>query len=127
MNRLDHAELDPGDPLAAPLVHPGDLRDSVGAAVQRELEDPDEGGARLLQERDAVLAEVIPARILVVTHDALIALVGAVTYSIHGEMKPAAALVVGIPAVVGATHATDDAGDWPKKRRYRIFIRYGLA
>ncbi len=36
----------------------------------------------------------------------VIALVGAVTYAVHGEMKPAAALVVGIPAVVGAVAGT---------------------
>ena len=36
----------------------------------------------------------------------VIALVGAVTYSIHGEIKPAAALVVGIPAVAGAVAGT---------------------
>ena len=36
----------------------------------------------------------------------LIALVGAVTYSIHGEVKPAAAAVVGLPAVLGALAGT---------------------
>jgi uncharacterized membrane protein YfcA len=36
----------------------------------------------------------------------VIALVGAITYSFHGEMKPAAAAVVGIPAVVGALAGT---------------------
>ena len=33
---------------------------------------------------------------------ALIALVGAVTYAIHGQVKPGAAAVVGLPAAVGA-------------------------
>jgi len=32
----------------------------------------------------------------------LIALVGTVTYALHGEVKPGAAAVVGIPATVGA-------------------------
>jgi uncharacterized protein len=32
----------------------------------------------------------------------LIALVGAVTYGLHGELKPGAAAVVGLPAAVGA-------------------------
>jgi uncharacterized membrane protein YfcA len=32
----------------------------------------------------------------------LIALVGAVSYSFHGEVKPGAAAVVGLPAAVGA-------------------------
>ena len=36
----------------------------------------------------------------------LIALVGAVTYSIHGEVKPVAAAVVGLPAVLGAVAGT---------------------
>jgi uncharacterized protein len=33
---------------------------------------------------------------------ALIALVGAVTYAFHGEVKPGAAAVVGLPAAAGA-------------------------
>jgi uncharacterized membrane protein YfcA len=33
---------------------------------------------------------------------AVISFVGAVTYSFHGELKPGAAAVVGLPAVVGA-------------------------
>ncbi len=33
---------------------------------------------------------------------AVISLVGAVTYALHGELKPGAAAVVGLPAVVGA-------------------------
>ena len=36
----------------------------------------------------------------------VIALVGAVTYSIHGEVKPGAAAVIGIPAVFGAVAGT---------------------
>jgi uncharacterized membrane protein YfcA len=32
----------------------------------------------------------------------LIALVGAVSYAFHGELKPGAAAVVGLPAAVGA-------------------------
>ena len=56
---MDHAELHALDLLAAPLVHPGNLRDPVCAAVQGELENADERRARFLQEPDAVLAEVI--------------------------------------------------------------------
>jgi uncharacterized membrane protein YfcA len=37
---------------------------------------------------------------------ALISLVGAVTYSFHGEVKPAAAAVVGLPAAAGAVVGT---------------------
>ena len=37
---------------------------------------------------------------------ALISLVGAVTYWLHGEVKPAAAAVVGLPAVAGAVAGT---------------------
>lgn len=37
---------------------------------------------------------------------ALISLVGAVTYWFHGEVKPGAAAVVGLPAVVGAIAGT---------------------
>jgi uncharacterized membrane protein YfcA len=36
----------------------------------------------------------------------LIALVGAVTYALHGEVKPGAAAVVGLPAAVGAVFGT---------------------
>ena len=36
----------------------------------------------------------------------VIALVGAVTYSIHGEVKPGVAAVIGIPAVFGAVAGT---------------------
>jgi uncharacterized protein len=32
----------------------------------------------------------------------LISLVGAVTYALHGEVKPGAAAVIGLPAAVGA-------------------------
>jgi uncharacterized membrane protein YfcA len=41
----------------------------------------------------------------------LIALVGTVTYAIHGELKPGAAAVVGLPAAVGAV-----AGTWLQQR-----------
>jgi uncharacterized membrane protein YfcA len=41
----------------------------------------------------------------------LIALVGAVTYALHGELKPGAAAVVGLPAAVGAV-----AGTWLQQR-----------
>jgi uncharacterized protein len=37
---------------------------------------------------------------------ALISLVGAVTYWLHGEVKPVAAAVVGLPAVAGAVVGT---------------------
>ena len=37
---------------------------------------------------------------------AIISLVGAVTYWLHGEVKPGAAAVVGFPAVVGAVAGT---------------------
>lgn len=36
----------------------------------------------------------------------LIALVGGVTYALHGEVKPGAAAVVGIPAAFGAVFGT---------------------
>ena len=36
----------------------------------------------------------------------LISLVGAVTYALHGEVKPGAAAVVGLPAVAGAVAGT---------------------
>jgi uncharacterized protein len=36
----------------------------------------------------------------------LIALVGTVTYALHGELKPGAAAVVGLPAAVGAVFGT---------------------
>ena len=36
----------------------------------------------------------------------LIALVGAFTYALHGEVKPGAAAVVGLPAAVGAVLGT---------------------
>jgi uncharacterized membrane protein YfcA len=36
----------------------------------------------------------------------LIALVGAFTYALHGEVKPGAAAVVGLPAAVGAIFGT---------------------
>jgi uncharacterized protein len=37
---------------------------------------------------------------------AVISLVGTVTYAIHGELKPGAAAVVGLPAVLGAVAGT---------------------
>jgi uncharacterized membrane protein YfcA len=37
---------------------------------------------------------------------ALISIAGAVTYALHGEVKPGAAAIVGIPAVVGAVAGT---------------------
>ena len=37
---------------------------------------------------------------------AIISLVGAVTYALHGEVKPGAAAVVGLPAVLGAVAGT---------------------
>ena len=36
----------------------------------------------------------------------LIALVGAITYAFHGELKPGAAAVVGLPAALGAVFGT---------------------
>ena len=36
----------------------------------------------------------------------VISLVGAVTYALHGEVKPGAAAVVGLPAVAGAVAGT---------------------
>ena len=36
----------------------------------------------------------------------LIAFVGAVTYALHGEVKPGAAAVVGLPAALGAVFGT---------------------
>jgi uncharacterized membrane protein YfcA len=41
----------------------------------------------------------------------LIALVGAVTYAFHGDLKVGAAAVVGLPAAVGAV-----AGTWVQQR-----------
>jgi uncharacterized membrane protein YfcA len=37
---------------------------------------------------------------------AIISVVGAVTYAFHGELKPGAAALVGIPAVAGAVAGT---------------------
>jgi uncharacterized membrane protein YfcA len=37
---------------------------------------------------------------------AVISLVGTITYAFHGELKPGAAAVVGLPAVVGAVAGT---------------------
>jgi uncharacterized protein len=41
----------------------------------------------------------------------LIALVGSVTYALHGELKPGAATVVGLPAAAGAV-----LGAWLQQR-----------
>jgi len=41
----------------------------------------------------------------------LIALVGTLTYALHGELKPGAAAVVGLPAAVGAV-----LGTWLQQR-----------
>jgi uncharacterized membrane protein YfcA len=41
----------------------------------------------------------------------LIALVGAVTYAFHGDLRPGAAAVVGLPAAVGAV-----GGTWLQQR-----------
>lgn len=41
----------------------------------------------------------------------LIAFVGTVTYALHGELKPGAAAVVGLPAAVGAV-----LGTWLQQR-----------
>jgi uncharacterized protein len=61
---------------------------------------------------------VVPLLILLARYDArpamatslaaigLIALVGTVTYALHGELKPGAAAVVGLPAAVGALLGT---------------------
>jgi uncharacterized membrane protein YfcA len=40
-----------------------------------------------------------------------VAIVGAITYSFHGEVKPGAAALVGIPAVFGAV-----GGTWLQQR-----------
>ena len=37
---------------------------------------------------------------------AVISLVGTITYALHGELKPGAAAVVGVPAVLGAVAGT---------------------
>jgi uncharacterized membrane protein YfcA len=37
---------------------------------------------------------------------AVISLVGAITYAFHGELKPGAAAIVGLPAVLGAVAGT---------------------
>jgi uncharacterized membrane protein YfcA len=42
---------------------------------------------------------------------AFVAIVGAITYSFHGEVKPGAAALVGIPAVFGAI-----GGTWLQQR-----------
>lgn len=42
---------------------------------------------------------------------AIVAIVGAITYSVHGEVKPGAAALVGIPAAFGAV-----GGTWLQQR-----------
>jgi uncharacterized membrane protein YfcA len=37
---------------------------------------------------------------------AIISIVGAITYALHGEIKPGAAAVVGLPSVLGAVAGT---------------------
>jgi uncharacterized membrane protein YfcA len=52
-----------------------------------------------------ILAARYPTRPAMATSLAavtLIAVVGAVTYALHGEIKPGAAAIVGLPAVAGA-------------------------
>jgi uncharacterized protein len=56
-----------------------------------------------------ILAASYPTRRAMATSLAgvgLIAIVGAVTYALHGEIKPGAAAVVGLPAVIGAVAGT---------------------
>jgi uncharacterized membrane protein YfcA len=47
-----------------------------------------------------------PAMATSLTAIALISVVGAATYAAHGEIKPAAAAVVGLPAVAGVVAGT---------------------
>jgi uncharacterized membrane protein YfcA len=66
---------------------------------------------------------VVPLLILLARYDArpamatslaaigLIAFVGTITYALHGELKPGAAAVVGLPAAVGAV-----LGTWLQQR-----------
>lgn len=50
------------------------------------------------------------------------ALVGAVTYGLHGEVKPGAAALVGIPAAFGAV-----AGTWLQQRLKARTLSLGFA
>jgi uncharacterized protein len=53
---------------------------------------------------------------------ALISLVGAVTYAFHGEVKPGAAAVVGLPAAIGAV-----AGAALQQRLGTRLLSFGFA
>jgi uncharacterized protein len=53
---------------------------------------------------------------------ALIALVGAITYALHGEVKPGAAAIVGLPGAVGAV-----AGTWLQQRLVPRTLSLGFA
>ncbi|HEY6835251.1 MAG TPA: sulfite exporter TauE/SafE family protein [Gaiellaceae bacterium] len=50
--------------------------------------------------------ELRPATATSLAAVGLIATVGAITYALHGQIKPGAAAVVGLPAVVGAVGGT---------------------
>jgi uncharacterized protein len=52
----------------------------------------------------------------------LIALVGAVSYGFHGELKPGAAAVVGLPAAFGAV-----LGAWLQQRLTSRVLSLGFA
>ena len=52
----------------------------------------------------------------------VIALVGAVSYGFHGELKPGAAAVVGLPAAVGAV-----GGTWLQQRLASRTLSLGFA
>ncbi len=52
----------------------------------------------------------------------LIALVGAVSYGFHGELKPGAAAVVGVPAALGAV-----LGAWLQQRLTSRMLSLGFA
>ena len=57
----------------------------------------------------------------------LIALVGAVTYAFHGEVKPGAAAVVGLPAALGAVFGTRPAAAAAGRARSRSAFAALLA
>jgi uncharacterized membrane protein YfcA len=77
---------------------------------------------------------VVPLLILVARYDerpamatslaaiGLIALVGAVTYGLHGELKPGAAAIVGLPAAAGAV-----LGTWLQQRLATRTLSLGFA
>ncbi|HKD34386.1 MAG TPA: sulfite exporter TauE/SafE family protein [Gaiellaceae bacterium] len=50
--------------------------------------------------------ELRPAAATSLAAVGLIASVGAITYALHGQVKPGAAAIVGLPAVVGAVAGT---------------------